>query len=454
MTGSASEGRGGTLRALALAAPLVVGMTALVTWPQSRFMTTAFASHVDSYFSTWRLMWIAHALQEYPSRLFDANIFYPSTQTLAYSDATMLQGALAAPFLWMQASPILVYNVLLLAGFAGSGLAMFVLARHVTQRTGPALVAAAVFTMAPYRIEHFMHLELQWTMWIPLTFWALHRAIEGPSWRFGALSGLFLWLQMVSCVYYGIFLAVAVAAFAPLLLLRAPGNALRAAPGLALGAALAGVLTVPYALPYLDNTRALGARDLYDVLQFSAAPTDYLAAVHSNWLWGWTSERWGGAERRLFPGLVAVVLAAVAFLRRPRRDAWLYAVMALLTLELSLGLNGYIYSWLFEHVQALRGLRSPARFAIVSQCAIAVLAAIGVRALQDRLASANPRMAAVVPALALLLATGEYVKPSDGAVAGLAARPIGVRRVSRDPRPGSRRGHRAADANLDDAAWS
>ncbi len=46
---------------------------------------------------------------------------------------------------------------------------MFVLARHLIGAMAPALVAAAIFTMAPYRIEHFMHLELQWTMWMPLT---------------------------------------------------------------------------------------------------------------------------------------------------------------------------------------------------------------------------------------------------------------------------------------------
>ena len=84
---------------------------------------------------------------------------------------------------------------------------MFVLVRHLTGSVGAALVAAAVFTMAPYRIEHFMHLELQWTMWMPLTFWAVHRAIdEAPGG--GVLAGVFLWLQIISCVYYGVFLAI------------------------------------------------------------------------------------------------------------------------------------------------------------------------------------------------------------------------------------------------------
>ncbi len=57
--------------------------------------------------------WIAHALVTSPLHLFDANIFYPAKDTLAYSDATLLEGLLAAPFLWMHVSPVLVYNVLL-----------------------------------------------------------------------------------------------------------------------------------------------------------------------------------------------------------------------------------------------------------------------------------------------------------------------------------------------------
>jgi len=86
------------------------------------------------------------------------------------------------------------------------------------------MVAAAVFTLAPYRIEHVMHLEMQWAMWIPLVFWSLTLTVEKQSWRFGALSGLLLWLQTLSCVYYGIFLAVTVLVFVPLLLIRARGG--------------------------------------------------------------------------------------------------------------------------------------------------------------------------------------------------------------------------------------
>ena len=76
---------------------------------------------------------------------------------------------MAAPLVWWRIPPVLVYNLLLLGGYAGSALAMFALVRRLTGALGPSLVAAAVFTLAPYRTEHVMHLELQWAMWIPIS---------------------------------------------------------------------------------------------------------------------------------------------------------------------------------------------------------------------------------------------------------------------------------------------
>lgn len=384
---------------------LVLG--AFVTWPQAMHMSTTIFRHHDPYFSIWRLAWIAHALATSPRRLFDANIFYPATETLAYSDATLLEGVIAAPFLWLHVSPVLVYNVLLLAGFAGSAVAMFALARDVTGATGPALVAAAVFTLAPYRIEHVMHLELQWAMFVPLTFWALHRAIDDRSWRFGALAGFCFWLQILSCVYYGVFLAMLLVVFIPVLLAVSGRRSLAALPGLALGAGVSLVLTLPYLWPYLQAARALGGRDLHEIARYSAEPGNYLAASPLNLLWGWTSDRWGGRELRLFPGVIAVVLALFSVSNRSRKWTVLYAVLAAVAIELSFGTNGAGYRWLADHVEALRGFRSASRFAMLAMCGLAMLAGLGVQGIMQRGLVPSRWQLAVVPAVLSLMAV-EY----------------------------------------------
>ena len=385
---------------------LVVGaLAALVTWPQVLYMGTRVGAHDDPLFSIWRLAWVAHALATDPARLLDANIFHPARHTLTFSDAMMLEGALAAPMFWIGASPIFIYNVLLLGGIAASGLAMFVLARHLLKATGPALVSAAIFTMAPYRIEHFMHLELQWAMWVPLTLWAIHRAVERRSSRDGLLVGVFLWLQMLSSVYYGVFLAAIAAVFVLLLLLAYPRDTWQAMPALLAGGVLAVVLAVPYALPYLQTSRTVRVREAPEVAVYSATLWSYLASPSQSWLWGWTSGRWGAAELRLFPGTVALVLSVAAGFSRPRRMVLVYAALAMVTIELSLGLNGHMYSWLFSQVDALHGLRSPSRFGIIVCCAIAVLAGFGAQMIAVRFAAFPSRAAgALAIALTLLIA--------------------------------------------------
>jgi hypothetical protein len=89
---------------------LVLAFTILVTWPQAEHLSSMLSPHFDAQFSIWRLGWIAHALATAPTKIFDANIFHPAPTTLAYSDATMLQGVLGAPLFWAGVPPVLIYK--------------------------------------------------------------------------------------------------------------------------------------------------------------------------------------------------------------------------------------------------------------------------------------------------------------------------------------------------------
>ncbi len=370
----------------------------------------------------WRLQWLEHALTGGAKHLFDGNIFYPHARTLAYSDATLIQGVLAAPWLGTGANPVLVYNILLLAGIASSGIGMFVLARHLTGSPDAALVSATVFTLVPYRVEHFMHLELQWTIWIPLTLWAVHRVFERGAIRDGILVGVFLTLQMLSSMYYGAFLGMMVAALVLLLAATEPHRVRAAVVPLGIAALMAGAVAMVYAQPYTENARSLGVRDPGDVARFSAHLSSYVTAPAQNWLWGWTSNRivFEGNELHLFPGLIAVVLAACALARKPRSMTWIYVAMTVVAAVLSLGMNAPVYAWLYDHVWVLGGFRAPARFSILACCSLAVLAGLGFSSLQERASQVRVRSALLI---AVLVAVGiecgsmpMYLKDVPGAV--------------------------------------
>lgn len=384
---------------LLLALLASTAMAVFVTWPQAAHLGTLAAAHQDTEFSIWRLAWIAHAIATDPRHLFAANIFYPSRNALAYSDAMLVEGTLAAPLFWLHMPPTLAYNVMLLAGIAGSGVGAFLLAWELTGATAPSLVAAAVFSMAPYRVEHFMHLELQWALWIPLSFWAIERLLRRPSTAGGVLAGVFIWLQIASSVYYGVFLVIAIAVLLAVEAAVRPRAVVSAAPALAAGAVVTAVLTLPYLWFYLGAAREMGGRDPEEIARYSAHLSSYLSAPPQNWLRGWSAS---GPELNLFLGwtAMALALAGAVFARDAARVR--YAAIAAAAFVFSLGSSGPIYRALAAAVPMLGGLRSPSRFAIVTTMGVAVLAALGVHAIEERASARHARW--LGPILALVFA--------------------------------------------------
>src|SRR3982751_1165773 len=397
------------IREAALAFAVFAALTCGMMWPEVRHIWDSAVPHWDIYFNMWRLQWIAHALATSPTHLFDANIFYPEPRTLLFSDAMLVQGVIAAPLIWLGVRPVHVHNLMLLGAIVFSAMAMFALVRYLTRSRGAALLAGTIFAFAPYRFEHIMHMELQWTIWMPLAFLALHRTVDAGRVRDGLATGAAVVLQMLSSVYYGVFLATLLTIASLLLQIGARWTTIRRA-GVPLGAG--GVLAVAliglYARPYLVARDRVGERPVEEIRVFEARPADYLVTPPTNWLYGKWQTR-GEMERRLFPGAVAFLLAVVALLvRHPSRVIVVYLLVGVAAFEASLGFRGYSYSFLYEHVTPFRGLRAPARLGIFVVFSLSVLAGFGYAFLA---AALRVRGRLVLLALLMVAVGAEYFTP-------------------------------------------
>ena len=67
-------------------------LTAVMTYPQALHMHDGVHDDGDPLMVTWMLAWVAHQLPRAPAHLFDANIFYPERNTLAYSETLLVPG--------------------------------------------------------------------------------------------------------------------------------------------------------------------------------------------------------------------------------------------------------------------------------------------------------------------------------------------------------------------------
>jgi hypothetical protein len=360
---------------------------------------TSIGQHGDSYFSVWRLAWVAHQLRADPWHLFDSNIFHPNRDTLAYSDAMLLPGLVLAPFNWMGISPLVVYNLTLFAAFVASAVAAFLLVRELTGSTPAALVGGVIFAFSAHRLDHFDHLELQFAFWIPLAVLYWHRAVERDR---GYLAvGLLAAGQILSSIYHGIFFAAWLAVATSLWFVRTPLRALRAAV-LILWLPL--VTLAVYSLPYMKSRAEVGERPMSDVVGYSASAMDFLSAPANNVLYGWTDEL-STNERHLFPGIVATLLLVVGLWPPLDRTRAVHAAALAFALLLTLGVNGPIYRLLYDWVLPFRGLRVPARADILVLLGTSVLAGFGLKRAMSVMTS--QRMAAMAAAASVTLASVE-----------------------------------------------
>jgi hypothetical protein len=446
---------------LLVVAGLFTLLTVVMTWPQALYFSSRATPHQDVYFNMWRLRWFAHALVTPSAHLFDANIFYPEPRTLALSDAMLVEGIVAAPLVWAGLTPVLVHNLLLFGAMAGSGVAMFALARHLTGSRAAGVIAGIIFSFAPYRFEHVMHMEMQWAMWSPLAFLALHRTLDTGKWTYALATGACIALQMLSSIYYGIFLASLVAIGGLLLLPRdRKVPIVRAILPLVGGAALAISVSSLYAIPYMRVHDRVGDRPAAEVAAFSARPSSYLAATPNNWLYGRASASRGGPERRLFPGVIPVVLAIVGLLlRAPSRRAIVYLLLLVAAFETSLGLGGYSYTFLYDHVSVFRGLRASARLGIFVLMFLGVLAAYGYQALAEGRTKGTRAALAAALALGLLveyhvqMVLAPYANVAPPVYRILAHQPPGVVAEFPVPRADSLPGDEAEYAYMSTFHW-
>jgi hypothetical protein len=295
----------------------------------------------DPIFSAWRLARFAHQLATDPAHLFDGNIFYPRPWTLAYSDATVLQGLIAAPFIRAGVDPLLVSNTLFLAAFPLCALAFFYSSWRLTRNEIAATIAGLLGAWYPFHADHYSHLELQWFMFCPLAFVLTLETTARPTRRSASRLGAVVALQCLASMYVGLMLITVLVPVAVLSLVRLPRPSIQ--PLLSAMATIAMVI-LPVALflwvPYSRARASHGERAMTEIGEGSAAPGDYLKTTHRLATYRWHSRAANRPERALFPGVTPVLFGAVGLLAIPSGGTLPLAAGAVTAFDLSLGLHG------------------------------------------------------------------------------------------------------------------
>lgn len=375
---------------------IFVLLSLLLTWPLARDLRHVIYSWGDPVFQSWTLGWNWHALTTDPLHIFDANIFYPWHNTLAYSDHLFGQTLLALPVLMLTGEGMLANNIAVLTAFVLSGFMMYLLVYDLTGNRVAGILAGAAYAFAPSRMAHLEHLHLLSMQWPPLMLLFLRRLTQSTGrprlyWA-GGMAGAFL-MQGLSGVYFLYFsvvmLVIAGAVYLGFALLERNRQLLHGVLLAAAACAVAGVLLVPTLLPYLRVQSDLDfEREPFEVTFWSAKRSDYLAAWPDNRFWNEPlAENFRHIEQALFPG-VAILLLAVIGLTHPRvrREKWVLLAVTLGSVLLSFGLTGWVlgreiplpYKVFYELLPGFKAIRVPARFGMLALVGLGGLAGLGI----------------------------------------------------------------------------
>jgi len=342
----------------------------------------------DGRWSIWVVSWVAHALTTDPRQLFNANIFFPHTNALAFSEGNIVEGAIGAPVWALTKNPYTTHNVVFLFAFAQSFVATYYLIRHLTGDRRAAIIAGIMYAYCPFAFVRQAHIQLLMIGFLPWVMLAWHRFLDRSTIARAIELGVVMCLTGLACAYYGIFAAGMIAlASIWFAVTRRRWKERQYVIGVAVAATVCIGLVAPFFLPYLQMQASTGFQRTLSG-QYSANVGAWL--VSSAWAHRWWAPYLSAPSEALFPGILAIVLGAwgAAIVLRsfdggpttvlrtiPRDVAIFYIGLAVFTFWLTFGPKAYLYTLLYYTVPVFSFLRAPSRAGIVVTLCLVVLAA-------------------------------------------------------------------------------
>lgn len=382
----------------------------LHTWP----LATAPGTHSrndngDAQLNEWILSWVARQLPRAPARLFDANIFYPSRDTLAYSEPLIVPGVMAIPIRALGGSPVLAFNLVLIAGFALTAWAGWLLVREWTGSSAAGLLAGSVFAFNTHMLTRLAHVQGIHAWGLPLALRSADRLVVSARVRDAVLLAIWMAALAYTSGYLAVFGVVLVG-----VVLAARIGSWRARAGLvlsrfAIAAGVGAVAVLPLSFPYQRvASEQRMVRSIESVGDYSLTPKSFITSAGRLHYRLWSAEFFKEPIDPFFPGVAALVLSGIALLsvrramagedsaalRLRRQRMVMLVVLAAAGVVLSMGTRTPIYGVLYEWFPPLQGLRAAARFANLFLLSIAALAGFGLAALLRRVSAGRATWAA------------------------------------------------------------
>lgn len=443
----------------ALVVLLFAGLAAFYVRPMAARPGEFVLGHTgEAIFNIYILAWSSHALRTNPLNLYNTTMFFPNSNTLAYTDNEFMSTLLSLPAAGLTRNPVAAYNWVVFLSFVLSALGAFLLVDHLCGDKLAALAGGVVFGFPLLKIHHIAHLQVISTAALPLALLCLHLYTEKRKPVYAFLFAAFAVAAFWTAWSYGFFLAYAVLLYLVVLLVlkrktalallrgdagaEARKSALRWAGFLIAAAAVIVLVLTPFILPYLKIQRSDPGfyRNIKEVEFYSPDVKNFVVAPPESLVWGAATgglrndspEQTGFAEQgAFFAGLLPVLLACAGIVYlvkrrkghpRERFTLWYYSALIVTALVLCLGVTLFVfgrriglpmpYRLLYSLFPGFKSIRTPGRMFVLVILALSVLAGFGVRLVLETMRGRGHAFAGSVAVVVLVAALAFEMMPA------------------------------------------
>ena len=299
----------------------------------------------------WILWWNSQATPLTDAWL-NAPIFFPTGGAIVFQDAFLGVWPITTALIRLGVTPLATLNLLIVASFALSAFAAYLLCAKVSGDRWAAFAGGIVYGFAIFRVAHLGHLHVLLTFWLPLVFLSLHTYLASGRFRWLLLASMCWAIQGLTSGYFLVYGTLLIALWAVFFFRGRVVEYMKL-----LGALVLGLIAIwPVLGLYRQVHAAFGfRRGISEAESYSADVASIFHAPPVLAVWG---SLLGGDdnEHQLFPGLILSILIVAGI---AASSYWAGRRWSRVT-SICVGLAGMFAAWSLSHSAPARP-RSPER---------------------------------------------------------------------------------------------
>ena len=249
-----------------------------ITYPLIFHLKNYIIGKGDELLLTWILNWNIHSFSTNILSIFNANIFYPHSNTLAFSDALFLSSFLSIIPVKFFGEPLVAFNFTLISSLMLLGFCIYLLTNHLTKNFFSSVISGLLVIFSLPVLNETPHLQVIAIYFVPLSILFFLKFIEERKTKFFLITAVLFVLQTYNSFLPGYFIVFSLTIIYIFYFLRnkkEARNLINKRNLLIL--ILSFAMIAPVVLPYLKVSNQFHyVRDIRDTIHFALQPEDLL----------------------------------------------------------------------------------------------------------------------------------------------------------------------------------